>query len=243
MSDKNRKWVINYMDIDLMIFYKIININMIIKWFFLLTYYAKANVLPLSSFYYENVPTIAKGIEKASVDEATIAWMNIVTSYGDTSKEVAELYSNDAVLWGTFSEDVRFTTKDIKNYFEYFANIPGLHVKPGSFKSVVQVFGKRRNIAISSGYYEFIKPDGRGGITSIPARFTFAYRKQKYGNKWEIVNHHSSIIPKQPPILQGVSNQLRFQKFNMLDSYQLHLRQRAHYCEKVKEYKKMGKLY
>ena len=133
--------------------------------------------------------------------------------------------------------------KDIKNYFEYFANIPGLHVKPGSFKSVVQVFGKRRNIAISSGYYEFIKPDGRGGITSIPARFTFAYRKQKYGNKWEIVNHHSSIIPKQPPILQGVSNQLRFQKFNMLDSYQLHLRQRAHYCEKVKEYKKMGKLY
>ena len=207
---------------------------------FFLTYYANANILSLTPMPYYNlgtIPTLAKGTEKASVDEATIAWMNTVTTYGDTSEQVADLYSNDAVLWGTVSEDVRFTSKDIKNYFEYFANIPGLTVKPGSFNSVVQVFGKRRNIAISSGYYEFIKPDGRGGITSIPARFTFAYRKQKYGNTWEIVNHHSSVIPKQPRILQGVFNPIRFQKFKTLESYQAHLRQRVNYCEQVKEYK------
>lgn len=184
----------------------------------------------------DDLPNIAKGLEKESVDEATIAWMNTVTTYGDTSQQVAELYSDDAVLWGTVSEDLRYTSKDIRSYFEYFANIPGLTVKPGSFKSVVQVFGKRRNIAISSGYYEFLKPDGHGGITSIPARFTFAYKKQKYGNKWEIINHHSSIIPKQPRILQGVFNRLRSQKFNELDSYQLHLRQRASYCGQIKEY-------
>ena len=208
---------------------------------FILHSYVNANIKPLTLTSYENImnldniPTLAKGVEKASIDEATIAWMNTVTTYGDTSQQVAELYSNDAVLWGTVSEDVRFTSNDIKSYFEYFANIPGLTVKPGSFKSVVQVFGRRRNIAISSGYYEFLKPDGTGGITSIPARFTFAYRKQKYGNKWEIINHHSSIIPKQPRILQGVFSQLRFQKFNMLESYQAHLRQRASYCENVKE--------
>ena len=202
------------------------------------------NILQLSPICYDNlsnIPTIAKGIEKASIDEATIAWMNTVTTYGDTSEQVAELYSNDAVLWGTVSEDIRFTSKDIKNYFEYFANVPGLTVKPGSFKSVVQVFGKRRNIAISSGYYEFVKPDGRGGITSIPARFTFAYRKQKYGNKWEIINHHSSIIPKQPRVLQDVFKEVRVQKFNTLESYQTHLRQRINYCEHVKEYKKLSK--
>ena len=211
---------------------------------FMLLCYVNANIKVSTLTPYEsiinldNIPTLAQGVEKASIDEATIAWMNTVTTYGDTSQQVAELYSDDAVLWGTVSEDVRFTSKDIKSYFDYFANIPGLTVKPGSFKSVVQVFGRRRNIAISSGYYEFLKPDGKGGITSIPARFTFAYRRQKYGNKWEIINHHSSVIPKQPRILKGVFNQLRFQKFNMLESYQAHLRQRASYCENVNEYKK-----
>lgn len=68
--------------------------------------------------------------------------------------------------------------------------------------------------------------------------FTFAYKKQRYGNKWEIINHHSSIIPRQPGILQGVFNRPRFQKFKALDSYQLHLRQRPNYCYQVKEYKK-----
>tara|TARA_B100000524_G_scaffold347572_1_gene249859 strand:+ start:358 stop:1041 length:684 start_codon:yes stop_codon:yes gene_type:complete len=224
-------------------------IKFILKFLILFStaYYVNAKIQQLSSACYgnvinvDNIPTLAKGAEKSSVDEATIAWMNTVTTYGDTSKEVSELYSDDAVLWGTVSEDIRFTSKDIKSYFEYFANIPGLTVKPGSFKSVVQVFGKRRNIAISSGYYEFIKPDTRGGFSTIPARFTFAYRKQKYSNKWEIINHHSSIVPKQPGILQGVLNKLRFQKFNTLESYQAHLRQRASYCDEVKEYKKNGK--
>ena len=163
--------------------------------------------------------------------------MNTVTTYGDTSQQVSELYSDNAVLWGTVSKDLRYTCEDVKNYFEYFANIPGLTVKPGSFKSVVQVFGIRRNIAISSGYYEFLKPDGNGGITSIPARFTFAYKKQKYGNKWEIINHHSSIIPKQPNILQGVFKQVRSKKYNELESYQEHLRKRAYYCNQINQYK------
>ena len=216
---------------------------------FMRTCYVKANIQRLSTNSYRNVmkldnldnldnlQTFAKGVEKASVDEATIVWMNTVTSYGDTSEQVAELYSSDAVLWGTVSEDVRFTKKDIKNYFEYFANIPGLTVKSGSFKSVVQIFGKRRNIAISSGYYEFLKPDGKGGMISIPARFTFVYRKQVYGNKWEIINHHSSILPKQPGILQNVCSKVKIQKFNALETYQENLRKIANYFEKLKQYK------
>lgn len=211
---------------------------------FMVYHQGNANIQKLSLKPIEKViivgdlPTFVKGEEKASVDEATIAWMNTVTTYGDTSEQVTKLYSEDSVLWGTVSEDLRYTKKDIKSYFEYFANIPGLTVKPESFKSVVQIFGKRRNIAISSGYYEFLKPDGRGGITSIPARFTFAYRKKKYSNQWEIINHHSSIIPKQPRILLGVFNRLKCQKFNELESYQAHLRQRATYCEQEKEYNK-----
>ena len=211
---------------------------------FMVTSYVKANIRRLilnshdSLIYLDKVQTFATRNEKASVDEATIMWMNTVTKNGDTSEEVSDLYSNDAVLWGTVSEDVRFTKKDIKNYFEYFANISGLTIKPGSFKSVVQIFGKRRNIAISSGYYEFLKPDGKGGMTSIPGRFTFVYKKQMYSTKWEIINHHSSIIPKQPNVLQSVCNKLNNQKFNALESYQSHLRHISNYHDKLKQYKK-----
>ena len=135
--------------------------------------------------------------EKESVDMATIHWMNCVTTEGDTSEAVANLYAEDAVLWGTVANDVRFEPLDVETYFQYFANIPGLRVKPGSFKSVVQVCGRKRDLAISSGYYEFMKPDGTGGVTSIPARFTFTYRKSnKPGlpNSWAIINHHSSAV-------------------------------------------------
>ena len=160
-------------------------INSLFTLLFVLSCFVKANIKYFTSAFYEsllsigNTATIARGVEKASVDEATIAWMNTVTTSGDTSSQVTALYSDDAVLWGTVSEDVRFTHKDIQNYFDYFANIPGLTVKNGSFKSVVQILGKRRNIAISSGYYEFIKPDKHGGVTYIPARFTFVYKKKK----------------------------------------------------------------
>ena len=210
---------------------------------FMLTCYVKANIRRLTLNSYEHLinfndfQTFAKGREKESVDKATIAWMNSITTYGDTSEQVSQLYSKNAVLWGTVSEDVRFTRKDIKNYFNYFANIPGLTVKPGSFKSIVQIFGKRRNIAISSGYYEFLKPDGQGGVTHIPARFTFVYKKQKYSNKWEIINHHSSIIPKQPDILQSVCDKVKFKKFNTLETYQVNVREITNYCDKLKKYK------
>lgn len=219
-------------------------INSLFTLLFVLSSFVKANIKHFTAAFYESLlsigdaPTIARGVEKASIDEATIAWMNTVTTSGDTSSQVTALYSDDAVLWGTVSEDVRFTHKDIQNYFDYFANIPGLTVKNGSFKSVVQILGKRRNIAISSGYYEFIKPDKHGGVTSIPARFTFVYKKKKYSNDWEIINHHSSVIPNQPGILEPVCNKIKNIKFKELESYQTHLREREKYCERVKEYKK-----
>ena len=55
---------------------------------------------------------------------ATIHWMNCVTTEGDTSEAVANLYAEDAVLWGTVANDVRFEPLDVETYFQYFANIP-----------------------------------------------------------------------------------------------------------------------
>ena len=52
--------------------------------------------------------------EKESVDMATIHWMNCVTTEGDTSEAVANLYAEDAVLWGTVANDVRFEPLDVE---------------------------------------------------------------------------------------------------------------------------------
>jgi len=99
---------------------------------------------------------------------------------------------------------------DIKNYYEYFADIPGLRVRPGSFRSVVQVFG---DIAMSSGHYEYQFPREDGKLNSIPVRFTFAYRRGGANGSWEIVNHHGSKLPAQPaaikPVSSSVPNALR----------------------------------
>ena len=51
---------------------------------------------------------------KESVDMATIHWMNCVTTEGDTSEAVANLYAEDAVLWGTVANDVRFEPLDVE---------------------------------------------------------------------------------------------------------------------------------
>jgi len=127
---------------------------------------------------------------KASVDATTAHWMDVVTAPGDTSDEVSGLYAADAVFWGSVSEGVRVGREAIQDYFDYFANIPGLRVKPGSFQSHVQIMG---DFAISSGYYTFQFPNDRGGMNTIPARFTFYYRRTAEGG-WEIVNHHSSQV-------------------------------------------------
>jgi len=161
---------------------------------------SSASAMPVPGSASRWTPSAATREEKASVDAATKKWIDIVTSPGDSSQSVLNLYADDAVFLGSVSEDVRVGPLDIKNYFDYFADIPGLRVKPGSFKSVVQIFG---DFAISSGYYEFQYPKDNGKLNTVPARFTFAYRRR--GDTWEIVNHHSSKTPEQPEVLKPVA--------------------------------------
>ena len=95
--------------------------------------------------------------EKKSINAATHEWMKTVCAEGDTSEATTLLYAPDAILWGSMSEDVRVERRDIKSYFEFFAAIPGLRVKSGSFRSVTQAFGD--GMAQSTGYYTFQYPN------------------------------------------------------------------------------------
>merc|ERR1711988_366405 len=105
--------------------------------------------------------SLASTLEKESVDKATLHWCKTVTSGADDNwQRVKNLYADDAILWGTVSEDMR-SGQDLTDYFKYFAMIPGLNLKEGSYKSSVQVMG---DSAINSGYHTFQIPQADGSI-------------------------------------------------------------------------------
>ena len=119
----------------------------------------------------------------AQVAAATAEW--IATFNTRDAARISALYAPDAILWGTVSKTIRTTPGEILEYFEESsAKRPDLRMFLGEYH--VRLYG---NIAINSGYYTSRNPvDGQEVV--IPMRFTFTYRKE--GDRWMIVNHHSS---------------------------------------------------
>lgn len=99
-------------------------------------------------------------------------------------KNVTALYESNAILLPTISNQVRHNHEEIEDYFIHFlAKGP----KGVINESNIRTFG---NIAINSGIYTFTFSDGN----SVQARFTYVYRRN--GQRWLIVEHHSSALPE-----------------------------------------------
>lgn len=121
-----------------------------------------------------------------AVRAATAEWIETFNSRD--AARIAALYAPDAVFWGTISPTIRTTPEQILEYFVASAGRrPTLRMTLG--EQHVRVYG---DIAFNSGYYtsRFVQ-DGREIVN--PMRFSFAYRRD--GERWLIVNHHSSRIP------------------------------------------------
>ena len=100
------------------------------------------------------------------------------------SKNVAALYEANAILLPTVSNKVRHNHEEIEDYFVHFlAKGPQGKID----ETNVRVFS---DIAINSGIYTFSFKDQ----SSVQARFTFVYRWN--GQRWMIVEHHSSVLPE-----------------------------------------------
>ena len=125
----------------------------------------------------------------AQVAEATGEW--IATFNTRDAARISALYAPDAILWGTVSQTIRTTPGEILEYFEESsARRPNLRMVLGEYH--VRLYG---DIAINSGYYASHNPvEGKDVV--IPMRFTFTYRRE--GDRWMIVNHHSSRFASTP---------------------------------------------
>jgi hypothetical protein len=100
---------------------------------------------------------------------------------------IVSLYTDNAVLWGTFSDIIRDSPFLIREYFETLFLREDLKVKFGL--SNLRSFGQA---AIYSGEYEFsYQGDGK---TTCPARFSFVFYKDESG-AYKIIDHHSSLVP------------------------------------------------
>ena len=109
----------------------------------------------------------------------------------DDPDKVLPLYADDAVLWGTLSLMVRSDRAALRDYFvTAFRVLPGLKVTFGD--QLIRVYG---NAAINTGYYTFsYSKDGE--VKILPARYSFTYINN--GERWLIVDHHSSAMPSAP---------------------------------------------
>lgn len=102
--------------------------------------------------------------------------------------EVAKNYADDAILVPTVSNKVRHTHPEIEDYFQRF-----LRLKPDGRieEQNIQIYC---DVAVNSGIYTFaVVKDGQP--SEVKARFTFVYRK--VGDRWLIVDHHSSGMPEK----------------------------------------------
>jgi uncharacterized protein (TIGR02246 family) len=124
--------------------------------------------------------------EQRSVLAAMDRWIEAVT--GADPEIVAGLYAEDAVLWGTVSPLLRATRQGVLDYFAHFMTLEKLEVV--YHDPQVRVFGE---LAVNTGGYTFFhEADGR--MQSLPARYSFVYRKDP-GGEWKIIDHHSSAVP------------------------------------------------
>lgn len=130
--------------------------------------------------------SLAGASDQAAVEAAYAAWRTAMSS--GSAKNVVELYSPNAVLLATFDANPLVGPERLTEYFKGLTALPKLSVKPQ--KTLIRIFG---DVAIASGTYEF-SYDKDGKTVTVPARFSFAYKLD--GNKWKIIDHHSSTLPE-----------------------------------------------
>jgi uncharacterized protein (TIGR02246 family) len=127
--------------------------------------------------------------DKEDIAQATRTWAEAMSARD--AERVLALYAPDAVLWGTRSPSLRATPETVREYFGILKTVPASY-RATLGEQHIRVYG---DTAINSGTYTFSQVDD-GKDVLRPARFSFVYRKS--GNRWLIVDHHSSAVPAAP---------------------------------------------
>jgi len=126
------------------------------------------------------------------IKDVYAGWCNAIDSSKGDVQRVVKYYAKDAILLPTLSARILRNNKHggISDYFVHLTSRPNIKCKSGML--ITQMLSD--NLAVNSGYYEFSYTED-GKIKKIPARFNFVYKK--VGDSWLIINHHSSVLPRE----------------------------------------------
>jgi len=130
-------------------------------------------------------------LDKKDIVKLTDNWCNEV-AFNKNPKAIYHLFCEDGNLIGTVSQ-VKRKGIDIKKYFEYFANKPGLKIISKNYN----ISKVTSNVFINTAFIEWY---WNGLKEPVTARMTFVYR-----NKC-IFQLHSSVLPDVNDELVKVSN-------------------------------------
>ena len=124
---------------------------------------------------YDSTSSLAKAVEH---------WLATVCAHN--ADDIVSLYAPDGVLLGTIAKSIKRGRREVKTYFDMFVK-----KKPcGTITSMtIQNIG---DIGVADGTYTFELTEN-GKTDSVPARFTFVFRK--INGVWKIATHHSSAQP------------------------------------------------
>ncbi|HET7262786.1 MAG TPA: SgcJ/EcaC family oxidoreductase [Casimicrobiaceae bacterium] len=120
------------------------------------------------------------------VAAAAQAWADAMNRHD--AKQVAALYDQEAVLWGTRSPTLRDTPAAVGGYFKLLDTVPPSY-KVVIDEQKIRVYG---DIAIDTGRYTFSELHDDKPVIR-PSRFSIVFLNR--GGHWLIVDHHSSAVP------------------------------------------------
>jgi uncharacterized protein (TIGR02246 family) len=103
--------------------------------------------------------------------------------------QITALYDPEAVLLATFTSELD-APEEIQTYFSELLQKPDLQVAFDTQN--LRILDE--NSATNSGLYTFSFTEA-GETVQVPARYTFVYEKR--GDRWVIIEHHSSIRPEE----------------------------------------------
>ncbi|MGH8336619.1 MAG: DUF4440 domain-containing protein [Gammaproteobacteria bacterium] len=132
---------------------------------------------------------LTTGSEANAVADAYHAWLKAVSAADGDPAPMLKFYAPDAILVATYSPVLLHNNNgELAGYFKKFTALPKISGTTQDLQT--RVYG---NFAINTGLYTFTYETPDSEPVVVPARFTFVY--QHVGDKWLIVDHHSSIVP------------------------------------------------
>ena len=123
------------------------------------------------------------------IERAYDNWVTTTETSRCDGSPVARLYTRRSILLATFSKYVKGRAA-ITDYFDSLTCNPDLTVTTSRITT-----GRDGSMGYATGLYKFSYTGENGQAVKVPARFTFVFEKR--GDRWLIVNHHSSEYPKE----------------------------------------------